>query len=68
MTDKKPPTWDSLSDKEKEEFGSKKNYGAFLRSLRSGKYDKEEEKSMTSIMLNLNKRNVGQGVMLLMVN
>ena len=46
MTDKKPPTWDSLSDKEKEEIGSKKNYGAFLRSLRSGKYDKEEEKSM----------------------
>ena len=46
MTDKKPPTWDSLSDKEKEEFGSKKNYGAFLRSLRSGKYDRDEEKSM----------------------
>ena len=46
MTDKTPPTWDSLSDKEKEEFGSKKNYGAFLRSLRSGQYDRDEEKSM----------------------
>ena len=46
MTDKKLPTWDSLSKKEKEEFGSKSNYGAFLRSLRSGKYDEEEEKSM----------------------
>ena len=46
MTDKKPPTWDSLSKKEKEKFGSKKNYGAFLRSLRSGQYDKQEEESM----------------------
>lgn len=46
MADKKLPTWDSLSKKEKEEFGSKSNYGAFLRSLRSGKYDEEEEKSM----------------------
>ena len=46
MTDKTPPTWDSISKKEQEEFGSKKNYGAFLRSLRSGQYDKQEEKSM----------------------
>tara|TARA_R100001460_G_scaffold33849_1_gene66079 strand:+ start:331 stop:579 length:249 start_codon:yes stop_codon:yes gene_type:complete len=46
MTDKKLPTWDSLSDKEKKEFGSERNYGAFLRSLRSGQYDKKEEESM----------------------
>ena len=46
MTDKTPPTWDSLSKKEQEEFGSKKNYGAFLRSLNSGKYDQEELYSM----------------------
>ncbi len=46
MTDKTPPTWDSLSKKEQEECGSKKNYGAVLRSLRSGQYDEQEEKSM----------------------
>ena len=46
MTDKKLPTWDSLSKKEKEELVSKSNYSAFLRSLRSGQYDRDEEKSM----------------------
>ena len=39
-------SWDSLSKKEKEEFGDKATYEAFLRALGTMKSESEEQRSM----------------------